>query len=156
MKKLFLLDGHALIYRAHYAFMTRPLINSKGWNVSAIQGFMRTLWDMMQKEKPTHIAVIFDPPGGTFSHTEFEAYKANRDAQPEDITLAIPWVEKIVKAMNIPVLIVPNYEADDVIGTLAKQAEKTGLRCVYGNPRQGLRPTGQRPYFPVQTRSPGQ
>ncbi len=126
MKKLFLLDGHALIYRAHYAFMTRPLINSKGWNVSAIQGFMRTLWDMMQKEKPTHIAVIFDPPGGTFRHTEFEAYKANRDAQPEDITLAIPWVEKIVKAMNIPVLIVPNYEADDVIGTLAKQAEKTG------------------------------
>jgi len=126
MKKLFLLDGHALIYRAHYAFIARPLINSKGWNVSAIQGFMRTLWDMMQKEKPTHLAVVFDPPGGTFRHTEFELYKANREAQPEDITIAIPWVEKIVRAMNIPVLIVPNYEADDVIGTLAKQAERTG------------------------------
>lgn len=126
MKKLFLLDGHALIYRAHYAFIARPLINSKGWNVSAIQGFMRTLWDMMQKEKPTHLAVVFDPPGGTFRHTEFELYKANRDAQPEDITLAIPWVEKIVRAMNIPVLSIPNYEADDVIGTLAKQAEQTG------------------------------
>ncbi len=126
MKKLFLLDGHALIYRAHYAFITRPLINSKGWNVSAIQGFMRTLWDMMQKEKPTHLAVVFDPPGGTFRHKEFELYKANREAQPEDITIAIPWVEKIVRAMNIPVLTVPNYEADDVIGTLAKQAEKKG------------------------------
>jgi len=126
MKKLFLLDGHALIYRAHYAFITRPLINSKGWNVSAVQGFMRTLWDMMQKEKPTHLAVVFDPHGGTFRHAEFELYKANREAQPEDITFAIPWVEKIIRAMNIPVLIVPNYEADDVIGTLAKQAEKSG------------------------------
>ncbi|MBK8922549.1 MAG: DNA polymerase I [Saprospirales bacterium] len=126
MKKLFLLDGHALIYRAHYAFITRPLINSKGWNVSAVQGFMRTLWDMIQREKPTHLAVVFDPPGGTFRHTEFELYKANREAQPEDITLAIPWVEKIVRAMNIPVLILPNYEADDVIGTLAKQAERAG------------------------------
>ncbi len=126
MKKLFLLDGHALIYRAHYAFITRPLINSKGWNVSAIQGFMRTLWEMIQKEKPSHLAVVFDPPGGTFRHQEFDLYKANREAQPEDITLAIPWVEKIIKAMNIPVLIVPNYEADDVIGTLAKQAEKQG------------------------------
>ncbi|MBU6340201.1 MAG: DNA polymerase I [Bacteroidetes bacterium] len=126
MKKLFLLDGHALIYRAHYAFITRPLINSKGWNVSAIQGFMRTMWDMMQTEKPTHIAVVFDPPGGTFRHETFDLYKANREAQPEDITLAIPWVEKIVRAMNIPVITVPNYEADDVIGTLAKQAEKAG------------------------------
>lgn len=126
MKKLFLLDGHALIYRAHYAFITRPLINSKGWNVSAIQGFMRTLWDMMQSEKPSHLAVVFDPPGGTFRHEQFELYKANREAQPEDITLALPWVRRIVEAMNIPVLIVPNFEADDVIGTLAKKAEKLG------------------------------
>ncbi|TNE47194.1 MAG: DNA polymerase I, partial [Bacteroidetes bacterium] len=126
MKKLFLLDGHALIYRAHYAFISRPLINSKGWNVSAVQGFMRTLWDMMKREQPTHLAVVFDPPGGTFRHQEFDLYKANREAQPEDITLAIPWVEKIIQAMNIPVLIVKNYEADDVIGTLAKQAEKEG------------------------------
>lgn len=125
-KKLFLLDGHALIYRAHFAFITRPLMNSKGWNVSAVQGFMRTMWDLMQNEKPTHIAVVFDPKGGTFRNEKFEAYKANREAQPEDITFALPWVNKIVRAMNIPVVIVPNYEADDVIGTLAKQAEKVG------------------------------
>ncbi len=125
-KKLFLLDGHALIYRAHFAFITRPLMNSKGWNVSAIQGFMRTMWDLMQNQKPTHIAVVFDPKGGTFRHEKFEAYKANREAQPEDITFGIPWVHRIVKAMNIPVVCIPNYEADDVIGTLAKQAEKEG------------------------------
>ncbi len=125
-KKLFLLDGHALIYRAHFAFIARPLLNSKGWNVSAIQGFMRTMWDMMQTEKPTHIAVVFDPRGGTFRNEKFEAYKANREAQPEDISFALPWVNKIVRAMNVPVVIVPNYEADDVIGTLAKQAEKEG------------------------------
>lgn len=122
MKKLFLLDGHALIYRAHFAFVTRPLINSKGWNVSAVQGFMRTLWDIIQSEKPTHFAVVFDPKGGTFRHEQYEPYKANREAQPEDITFALPWVEKTVQAMNLPVVIVPNYEADDVIGTLAKQA----------------------------------
>ena len=126
-KKLFLLDGHALIYRAHFAFIARPLFNSKGWNVSAIQGFMRTMWDMMQNQKPTHIAVVFDPKGGTFRHEIFEAYKANREAQPEDITFGIPWVERIVRAMNIPVVCIPNYEADDVIGTLAKQAEKEGF-----------------------------
>ena len=125
-KKLFLLDGHALIYRAHFAFIARPLMNSKGWNVSAVQGFMRTMWDLMQNEKPTHIAVVFDPKGGNFRNEKFEAYKANREAQPEDITFALPWVNKIVRAMNIPVVIVPNYEADDVIGTLAKQAEKVG------------------------------
>lgn len=133
-KKLFLLDGHALIYRAHFAFITRPLLNSKGWNVSAIQGFMRTMWDMMQTEKPTHIAVVFDPKGGTFRHTEYEPYKANREAQPEDITFGIPWVEKIVRAMNVPVVIVPNYEADDVIGTLAKQAEREGYQVFMVTP----------------------
>jgi DNA polymerase-1 len=125
-KKLFLLDGHALVYRAHFAFISRPLVNSKGWNVSAIQGFVRFLWDLMQNEKPSHIAVVFDPKGGTFRHERHEFYKANREAQPEDITFGIPWVDKIVRAMNIPVLIIPNYEADDVIGTLAKQAERVG------------------------------
>lgn len=125
-KKLFLLDGHALIYRAHFAFIARPLINSKGWNVSAVQGFMRTMWDLMQHEKPTHIAVVFDPKGGSFRNDVFELYKANREAQPEDITFALPWVNKIVEAMNVPVVSIPNYEADDVIGTLAKQAEKVG------------------------------
>ncbi len=133
-KKLFLLDGHALIYRAHFAFITRPLLNSKGWNVSAIQGFIRTMWDMMQNQKPTHIAVVFDPKGGTFRHEQFTEYKANRESQPEDITFALPWVDRIVKAMNIPVLIVPNYEADDVIGTLAKQAEKEGFQTFMVTP----------------------
>ncbi|MBN8678341.1 MAG: DNA polymerase I [Chitinophagales bacterium] len=125
-KKLFLLDGHALIYRAHFAFIARPLMNSKGWNVSAVQGFIRTVWDLIQNEKPTHLAVVFDPKGGTFRNEKFDAYKANREAQPEDITFALPWVHKIVEAMNIPVVVVPNFEADDVIGTLAKQAEKVG------------------------------
>ncbi|MFN4080010.1 MAG: DNA polymerase I [Saprospiraceae bacterium] len=125
-KKLFLLDGHALIYRAHFAFIARPLFNSKGWNVSAVQGFVRTLWDLIQNQKPTHIAVVFDPHGPTFRHEKFEYYKANRDAQPEDITFAIPWVERIVKAMNLPVLCIPGYEADDVIGAIAKQAAQKG------------------------------
>lgn len=125
-KKLFLLDGHALIYRAHFAFIARPLMNSKGWNVSAVQGFMRTVWDLIQREKPTHLAVVFDPKGGTFRNEKFDAYKANREAQPEDITFALPWVHKIIEAMNIPVVVAPNFEADDVIGTLAKQAEKVG------------------------------
>ncbi|MEY3241575.1 MAG: hypothetical protein RIR11_3014 [Bacteroidota bacterium] len=126
-RKLFLLDGHALVYRAHFAFITRPLMNSKGWNVSAVQGFIRFLWDVIQNEKPSHIAVVFDPKGGTFRHTEFAEYKANREAQPEDISFAIPWITKILEAMNVPVVVVNNFEADDVIGTLAKQAEKEGF-----------------------------
>ncbi len=133
-KKLFLLDGHALIYRAHFAFIGRPLMNSKGWNVSAIQGFMRTMWDMMQHAGPTHIAVMFDPSGGTFRHEKYEPYKANREAQPDDIAMAIPWVKRICKAMRIPVCCVDNYEADDVIGTIAKQAEKEGFEVFMVTP----------------------
>lgn len=125
MKKLFLLDGHALVYRAHYAFIARPLLNSKGWNVSAIQGFLRFMWDLVLNEKPTHLAVAFDP-STTFRHEHYELYKANREAQPEDISLAIPWIRRILAAMRIPVVEVPNFEADDVIGTLAKQAERNG------------------------------
>ena len=87
-KKLFLLDGNALVYRAHFAFISRPLINSKGVNTSAITGFVRTLWDLMKNQKPTHIAVAFDPKGETFRHEYFPEYKANRDAQPEDISIA--------------------------------------------------------------------
>ncbi|MCS7037308.1 MAG: DNA polymerase I [Saprospiraceae bacterium] len=138
MKKLFLLDGHALIYRAHYAFITRPLFNSKGWNVSAIHGFVRMLWDMFLREKPTHLAVVFDPPGGTFRHEQYEPYKANRQEQPEDITLAIPWVEKIVRAMNLPVVIVPNYEADDVMGALARQAAEQGYEVYLVTPDKDM------------------
>lgn len=125
-KRLFLLDGHALVYRAHFAFIARPLINSKGLNTSAITGFVRTLWDLMLNQKPTHIAVAFDPRGNTFRHEVYPAYKANRDAQPEDVTLAMKYIPDIVEAFNIPAVMVPNYEADDVIGTLAKQAEKEG------------------------------
>ncbi|MBL0026268.1 MAG: DNA polymerase I [Saprospiraceae bacterium] len=125
-KRLFLLDGHALVYRAHFAFITRPLINSKGINTSAVTGFVRTLWDLMTNQKPTHIAVAFDPKGGTFRHEYYPQYKANRDAQPEDITIAMKYIPDIVEAFNIPVVMIPNYEADDVIGTLAKQAEKEG------------------------------
>lgn len=133
-KKLFLLDGHALIYRAHFSFIGRPLMNSKGWNVSAIQGFMRTMWDMMQHAGPTHIAVMFDPNTTTFRHEKYEPYKANREAQPDDIAMAIPWVKRICKAMRIPVCCVDNYEADDVIGTIAKQAEKEGFEVYMVTP----------------------
>lgn len=126
-KKLFLLDGHALVYRAHYAFITRPLINSKGLNTSAITGFTRTLWDLMRTQNPSHIAVAFDPPSHTFRHEMFTEYKANREEQPEDITLAFPYIKSIVEAFNIPIVMVDGYEADDVIGTLSKQAEKEGF-----------------------------
>lgn len=133
-KKLFLLDGHALVYRAHYAFINRPLINSKGINTSAITGFVRTLWDLIVNQKPTHLAVAFDPSGDTFRHEYFPEYKANRDAQPEDISIALPYIEKIVKAFNIPIVTVPTYEADDVIGTLAKKAEKEGFEVYMVTP----------------------
>jgi len=126
-KKLFLLDGHALVYRAHFAFINRPLINSKGVNTSAITGFVRSLWDILKNQEPTHIAVAFDPMGKTFRHDDFPAYKANRDAQPEDIATALPYIMKIVEGFNIPIVMIDNYEADDVIGTLAKQAEKEGF-----------------------------
>ncbi len=125
-KKLFLLDGHALVYRAHFAFIAKPLINSKGVNTSAIAGFTRVLWDLLRTEKPTHIAVAFDPPTQTFRHEMFGAYKANREEQPEDIAIALPWIEKIVRAFHIPVVMANSFEADDVIGTLAKKAEKAG------------------------------
>ncbi len=134
MKKLFLLDGHALAYRAHYAFMTRPLMNSKGWNVSCIAGFTRTLWDLLKKEKPSHIAVSFDLPGGTFRDKLYEKYKANRDAQPEDISFGLPYIKKIIEAMDIPIIVMPGFEADDVIGTVAKQAEKEGFQVFMMTP----------------------
>ncbi len=121
MKKLFLLDAMALIYRAHFAFSKTPRITSKGLNTSAVFGFTNTMLEVINKEKPTHLAVAFDSPGPTFRHVEYEPYKAHRDAQPEDITVAIPYVKKLVEAMNIPLLILPGFEADDIIGTVAKQ-----------------------------------
>ncbi len=133
-KKLFLLDGHALVYRAHYAFINRPLINSKGLNVSAINGFTRYLWDVLKNQNATHIAVAFDLPGPTFRHDMYEPYKANREAQPEDITAAFPYIENVVKAFNIPITTCAGYEADDVIGTLAKQAEQEGFQVYMVTP----------------------
>ncbi len=133
-KKLYLLDGHALVYRAHYAFINRPLINSNGINTSAISGFVRFLWDILRREKPTHLAVAFDPKGKTFRHDDYEPYKANRDATPEDITTAFPYIRSIVDAFNIPIICVDNYEADDTIGTIAKQAEKEGFQVFMVTP----------------------
>ncbi|MEZ4950588.1 MAG: 5'-3' exonuclease H3TH domain-containing protein [Saprospiraceae bacterium] len=133
-KKLFLLDGHALVYRAHYAFIARPLINSKGWNTSAVAGFTRTLIDLINNQNPTHIAVSFDLSGPTFRHEMYEPYKANREAQPEDITFALPYIRKMVEAFKIPVVTKEGYEADDVIGTLAKQAEKEGFEVYMVTP----------------------
>ena len=123
MNKLFLLDAYALIYRAYYAFIKAPRINSKGLNTSAIFGFINTLEDVLNKEKPTHIGVAFDPAGPTFRHEAFEAYKAQREETPEGIRTAVPYIKRILEAYNIPILEVSGFEADDVIGTLAKQAE---------------------------------
>jgi len=133
-KRLFLLDGHALVYRAHYAFIARPLINSKGWNTSAIAGFVRTLADLIKSQKPTHLAVSFDLPGGTFREDLYPAYKANRDAQPEDISFALPWIQKILKAWKIPILTLERFEADDVIGTVSKKAEQEGFKVYMVTP----------------------
>ena len=122
--KLFLLDAYALIYRSYYAFIRNPRVNSKGLNTSAIFGFVNTLEEVLRKENPSHIAVAFDPPGPTFRHLEFEAYKAQREATPEDIKLSVPIIKAIIRAYNIPVLEVSGFEADDVIGTIAKRADK--------------------------------
>ena len=124
MEKLFLLDAYALIYRAYYAFIKNPRINSKGFNTSAILGFINTLEDVLKKESPTHIGIAFDPKGPTFRHEAYEQYKAQREETPEVIRESVPVIKEFIKAYNIPIFEVSGYEADDVIGTLAKQAEK--------------------------------
>ena len=126
-KKLFLLDAYALIFRAYYAFIRAPRINSKGLNTSAMFGFTNTLLDIINNEKPSHIAVVFDAPEQTLREIDYEAYKANREETPEDIKLSVPWIMKIIEGFNIPILMAPGYEADDVIGTLAKRAEQEGF-----------------------------
>lgn len=124
MKKLFLLDAFALIFRAYYALIKMPRITQTGFNTSAIFGFVNTLEELLRKENPTHIAVCFDPQGPTFRNEAYAEYKAERAAMPEDIRLSIPFIKEIVKAYNIPIVTVDGFEADDVIGTLAKMAEK--------------------------------
>ncbi|MCL2502618.1 MAG: DNA polymerase, partial [Bacteroidales bacterium] len=124
MKKLFLLDGHALMYRAYYAFIRRPMINSKGQDMSAVFGFTKTLIDLLLKEKPSHLAVGFDPGGKTFRHQNYALYKANRQETPEVIKSALPMIRHILEAFNIPVCMVEGFEADDVLGTIAKAAQE--------------------------------
>ena len=127
MDKLFLLDAYALIYRAYYALIKSPRINSKGFNTSAILGFVNTLEDVLKKEAPTHIGVAFDPSGPTFRHEAYKEYKAQREETPEAIRQSVPIIKDIIRAYRIPILEVPGYEADDVIGTLATEAGKRGI-----------------------------
>ena len=134
MKKLLLIDAYAMIFRAYYAFIRAPRMNSKGENTSAIFGFAVTLEDLIRKINPTHIGVAFDPAGGTFRHEAFEQYKAQRPETPEDIRKAVPVIKQLLEAMNIPVLEVPGFEADDVIGTLSKQAEQVGFEVYMATP----------------------
>lgn len=127
-KKLFLLDGMALMYRAHFALSKNPRFTSTGINTSAVMGFTNTLLDVLKKERPTHIAVVFDTEAPTERHTSFEAYKAHRQAMPEDLAAAMPYVIKLITGFNIPVITSDGYEADDIIGTLAKKAEQKGFQ----------------------------
>ena len=134
MKTLLLIDAYAMIYRAYYAFIRAPRMNSRGENTSAIFGFVVTFEDLLKRLKPSHIAVAFDPSGPTFRHEAFEQYKAQRQETPEDIRWAVPRIKQILKAMNVPVLEVAGYEADDVIGTIAHKAEKEGFEVYMATP----------------------
>lgn len=134
MKKLFLLDAYALIYRAYYALIRAPRITSNGFNTSAIFGFCNTLDEILRKENPDYIAVCFDPHGPTFRHKLYPEYKAQREAQPEDISASVPVIKEIIKAYNIAVFEMPGFEADDVIGTIARIAEQEGIRTYMMTP----------------------
>ena len=133
-KKLFLLDAFALIYRSHFAFSKNPRINSKGMNTGAVLGFTNTLVEVLQKEKPTHIGVCFDGPKKTFRHEQFADYKAQRQAMPEDIGIALPYIKQIIQAFHIPILMMDGFEADDVIGTMAQRAEAQGFEVFMMTP----------------------
>ena len=134
MKTLLLIDAYAMIYRAYYAFIRAPRMNSRGENTSAIFGFVVTFEDLLRRLKPSHIAVAFDPAGPTFRHEAFEQYKAQRQETPEDIRWAVHRIKQILQAMNVPILEVPGYEADDVIGTIAHKAEKEGFEVYMATP----------------------
>jgi DNA polymerase-1 len=128
VKKLFLLDGMALVYRAHFAFISRPILTSNGVNSSALYGFTQTLLDILKNQQPTHLGVAFDTQAPTQRHVEFADYKANREEMPEDLSAALPHVRRMVEAFNVPVLICDGYEADDIIGTLVRRADKEGFQ----------------------------
>ena len=134
MKTLLLIDAYAMIYRAYYAFIRVPRINSKGENTSAIFGFLITLDDLIKRVQPTHLAVVFDPPGPTFRHEAYEQYKAQREETPEDIRRAVPIIKQILRAKNIPAIEVLDFEADDVIGTLAQQGQAAGFEVYMATP----------------------
>ena len=133
-KRLFLLDAYALIFRGYYAFIKNPRINSKGMDTSAIMGFMNSLMDVIKREKPDHLAVAFDKGGSDLRNDIFPAYKANRDATPEAIKIAVPYIQELLRAMHIPIIEVKGYEADDLIGTIAKQAEKENYKVFMVTP----------------------
>jgi len=133
-KKLFLLDAYALIFRAYYAFIKNPRVTSKGLNTSAVFGFLLALEEVLQKQKPTHIAVVFDTPTPTFRHVMFKEYKAHRDETPEDIKKAVPYIKRLIEAYKIPVIDFPGFEADDVIGTLARKASEKGFNTYMMTP----------------------
>ena len=134
LKKLFLLDGMALVYRAHFALISRPIMTSKGVNTSALYGFTQTLLDIIKNQQPTHIAVAFDTDAPTHRHTEFADYKATRQVMPEDLSLALPHVRRMIEAFRIPVLTCDGYEADDIIGTVVRRAEKAGFKSYMVTP----------------------
>lgn len=133
-KRLFLLDAYALIFRGYYAFIKNPRINSKGLDTSAIMGFMNSLMDVIKREKPDHLAVAFDNGGSHLRNELYPAYKEHRDATPEAIKIAVPYIQELLKAMHIPIIEVPGYEADDLIGTIAKQAEKQNYQVFMVTP----------------------
>ncbi len=125
--KLYLIDGHALIFKMYYAFLRRPMVNSKGMDTSILFGFTKYLLELVEREKPTHLAVAFDPPGGTFRNEMYPEYKANRPDTPQLVIDALEPLTEIVKAMNIPVLMIPGFEADDVIGSMALRSAGEGF-----------------------------
>ena len=133
-KKLFLLDGMALVYRAHFALVARPIFTSRGENSSALYGFTQTLLEILKNQQPTHIAVAFDTDAPTHRHTEYAEYKATRQAMPEDISQALPHVRRMIEAFNIQVLTCDGYEADDIIGTIVRKAEKQGFKSYMVTP----------------------
>ena len=133
-KRLFLLDAYALIFRGYYALIKNPRINSKGMDTSAILGFTNSLFDVINREKPDHLAVAFDKGGSDSRNEAFPAYKSNRSETPEAIKIAVPYIQEILKAMHIPIIEVAGYEADDLIGTIAKQAEKVGYQTFMVTP----------------------
>ena len=133
-KKLYLFDSFALIFRAYFAMQKNPLINSKGLNVSAISGFLNTIWEIKTKYKPTHYAIVFDAAAQTDRQAEHDFYKANRQETPDDIVKAVPYIKEIIRAMNMPVVEIEGFEADDLIGTLAVKAAKEGFECYIVSP----------------------